>query len=70
MVRQNQVLHTGGSTVSPDPDASGIRIAGNGAQALYNTVVDTVPALVSGPIIVGTGIAADFSSPALPKKES
>lgn len=39
MVRQNQVLHTGGSTVGANTFA--LWIGGNGSQALDNAVVDT-----------------------------
>jgi hypothetical protein len=43
VVRQNQVLHTGGSTIAGF--FVGLQIAGNGAQALDNVVVDTVHSL-------------------------
>jgi hypothetical protein len=44
VVRQNQVLHTGGSTAPGLGFTVGIEIGGDGAEALDNSVVDTVPA--------------------------
>jgi hypothetical protein len=48
VVRQNQILHTGGSTIGENFDGIGLWIAGNGAQALDNVVVDTVPGAGTG----------------------
>ena len=57
VVRQNQILHTGGEPgVS---DNFGLQIAGNGAQALDNVVVDTVPALGGGTAV---GIFAESNN--------
>jgi len=58
VARQNQVLHTGGST-SVAGFAAGLWIAGDGAQALDNTVVDTVR---SGGIQDGVGINVDANN--------
>jgi hypothetical protein len=46
VARQNQILHTGGSTAGGFNNSSGLWIAGNGAQALDNVVVDTVASLL------------------------
>jgi hypothetical protein len=43
VVRNNQVVATGGTTVfGPDVDAVGLRIQGNGSRVLNNDVTDTV----------------------------
>lgn len=43
VARQNQVLHTGGSTVNGIGFTVGLQVGGDGAEALDNSVVDTVP---------------------------
>jgi len=48
VARQNQVLHTGGSTASGIGFTVGIQIGGDGSEALDNSVVDTIPATLTG----------------------
>jgi hypothetical protein len=43
VVRQNQIIHTGGSTLGGVSINVGIQIGGEGTQAIDNSVVDTVP---------------------------
>jgi hypothetical protein len=48
VVRQNQVLHTGGSTAAGVGFTVGIQVGGDGAEALDNSVVDTIPPTSTG----------------------
>lgn len=48
VARQNQVLHTGGSTASGVSFTVGLQVGGDGAEALDNSVVDTIPAPSTG----------------------
>jgi hypothetical protein len=57
VARQNQILHTGGGSMSTQGFTGGLYIAGNGAQALDNGLVDTVQSL-STDIALGIVISA------------
>jgi hypothetical protein len=62
VARYNQVCHTGGSTVfGANADSFGLAIGGNGAQAVGNSVVDTIQAGIGTArgISVGTADVSD-----------
>jgi hypothetical protein len=69
VVSQTQILHTGGSTASGVEFTVGLHIGGDGAQAVNNSVVDTIPPpssnLVTGILINAqnnfTGAVAEFN---------
>jgi hypothetical protein len=60
IVRRNQALHTGGSSVRGATDSIGITIGGTGSRAIDNDVVDTTAKAVAIGIavIIGSGDGA------------